>query len=160
MSMQQIMRWGHDFPKDKKGEIFNLWGQWGKPNLNGRTHQTINYLSCLIHPIISFCRKLVEVVIAWGWEEYRHEFRIWGKPIFWGKLFLNFGARKHWKCMPIFPYTHVLHFLMQGKLGSCFTFTFLLIFLVLHAQKSILVLFSKWARNFSFWEFMAVIWFL
>ena len=30
MSMQQIMRWGHDFPKDKDGEIFNLWGQWGK----------------------------------------------------------------------------------------------------------------------------------
>ena len=29
MSMQQIMRWGHDFPKDE-GEIFNLWGQWGK----------------------------------------------------------------------------------------------------------------------------------
>ena len=30
MSMQQIMRWGHDFPKDKEGGIFNLWGQWGK----------------------------------------------------------------------------------------------------------------------------------
>ena len=30
MSMQQIMRLGHDFLKDKEGEIFNLWGQWGK----------------------------------------------------------------------------------------------------------------------------------
>ena len=30
MSMQQIMRWGHGFPKDKEGEIFKLWGQWGK----------------------------------------------------------------------------------------------------------------------------------
>ena len=30
MSMQQIMRWGNDFPKDKEGEIFNLWDQWGK----------------------------------------------------------------------------------------------------------------------------------
>ena len=30
MSMQQIMRWGHDFPKDKEGGIFNLWGQWEK----------------------------------------------------------------------------------------------------------------------------------
>ena len=28
--MQQIMRWGHDFPKYKEGELFNLWGQWGK----------------------------------------------------------------------------------------------------------------------------------
>ena len=34
MSMQQIMRWGHDFPKDKEGEIFNLWGQWEKPSNN------------------------------------------------------------------------------------------------------------------------------
>ena len=30
MSMQNTKRWGHDFPKDKEGEIFNLWGQWGK----------------------------------------------------------------------------------------------------------------------------------
>ena len=36
--------------------------------------------------------------------------------------------------MPIWPYTHVIHF---PKLGSCFTFMFLLIFLILHAQKSI-----------------------
>ena len=34
MSMQQIMRWGHDFPKDKEGEIFNLWGPTGKIQLS------------------------------------------------------------------------------------------------------------------------------
>ena len=30
MFMQQIMRWRHDFPKDKEEEIFNFSGQWGK----------------------------------------------------------------------------------------------------------------------------------
>ena len=39
--------------------------------------------------------------------------------------------------MPIFPYTHVLHLLMQGNLGSCFTLTFFLIFPILHAHKSV-----------------------
>ena len=50
-----IMRWGHDF--------LRITGGWGggyltfgdngeNPNVNGRTHQTVNYLSYLIHPII------------------------------------------------------------------------------------------------------------
>ena len=37
--------------------------------------------------------------------------------------------------MPIFPFTHVLHLLTQGNLGSCLTLTFLLNFLFLHAHK-------------------------
>ena len=58
------------------------------PNVNGRTHQTVNYLSCLIHPIIYYCHKLVEVVIAWEWEEYGQRNSNLGKNVFdfWGKL--------------------------------------------------------------------------
>ena len=52
MSMQQIMRWGHDFLKDKDGEYLTFGANEEKPNVNGRTHETVNYLSCLIHPII------------------------------------------------------------------------------------------------------------
>ena len=30
MSMQQIMRWGNDFPKEWGGKLFKPLGQWGK----------------------------------------------------------------------------------------------------------------------------------
>ena len=30
MSMQKIMRWGHDFPKEYGGKLFKPLGQWGK----------------------------------------------------------------------------------------------------------------------------------
>ena len=62
-----------------------------KKNVKGRTHQTVNYLSCLIHPIIYFHPKLVEVVIAWEWEEYGQGNSNLGKTHFWGKMFLTFG---------------------------------------------------------------------
>ena len=69
MSMQQIMRWGHDFPKDKEGNYLNLWANGEKPNVKGKTHQTqLPILSS--PPIIKLCQNVVELVIAWGWEEY------------------------------------------------------------------------------------------
>ena len=52
--------------------------------------------------------------------------RVWvgnsnlGETHFWGKSILTFGASKHPKCMPIWPYIHVLHFSSRGKLGSYF----------------------------------------
>ena len=47
-----------------------------KPNVKGKTHQTVNYPFCLLVSIIYFCRKLVELVNAWGWEEYGSQIRI------------------------------------------------------------------------------------
>ena len=35
MSMQQIMRWGHDFPKDKGAGNVNLEPIWGKAMCHG-----------------------------------------------------------------------------------------------------------------------------
>ena len=51
MSMQQIMRWGHDFLRIGGGYL-TFWANGEKPNVNEITHQTVNYLSFLIHPII------------------------------------------------------------------------------------------------------------
>ena len=56
MSMQQIMRWGHDFLRIRGG-YSNLWANGEKPNVKGRTHQTVYYLSYLIHPIIYYFQK-------------------------------------------------------------------------------------------------------
>ena len=123
------------FPKDKEGDIFNLWGQWGKSKCQWEkpSNSQLPFLSHSPNHLI-----LPKI----GWSSYCMGMgRVWagnsnlGKTLFWGKSFLTFGARKHPKCMPICSYTHVLHLLMQGKLGCCFTFTFLLIFLILHAQK-------------------------
>ena len=35
MSMKRIMRWGHDFPKDKGGGNVNLEPVWGKAMCHG-----------------------------------------------------------------------------------------------------------------------------
>ena len=69
--------------------------------------------------------------------------RVWaeisnlGKNHFWGKPILTFGASNHPKMHAICPYTHDIHLLMQGILGAILPSHFLLIFLILHAQKSI-----------------------
>ena len=82
MSMKQVMRWGHDFPKDREGNYLNLWFNGEKPNFKGRTHQSIDYPFLSFSPIIKLCQNVVELVIAWRWEEYGEQFQIWGKPIF------------------------------------------------------------------------------
>ena len=76
MSMQQVMRWGHDFLMIRGGDIQTFGANGEKPNVNGRTHQTVNYLSCLIHPIIQFFQKLVELVIAWDKKGMTTQIRI------------------------------------------------------------------------------------
>ena len=66
MSMQQIMRWGHYFLRIRGGDI-QTFGPMGKLQISkGEPIQTGNYLSCLIHPIIYYCHKLVGLVIAWN----------------------------------------------------------------------------------------------
>ena len=64
MSMQQKMRWKHDFPKDKGGGNLNLEPVWEKPCVMGKSHQNCQlpfFLS--FFPTIYFCQDVVEVVI-------------------------------------------------------------------------------------------------
>ena len=98
------------FTKDKEGEIFNLWGQWGKAKCQ-RENPWNSQLPFLSHSP----NHLILAEIGWSsycmgmggeWEGNSNL----GKTHFWGKTFLTFGARKHPKCMPIWPYTHVLNF--------------------------------------------------
>ena len=67
MSMQQIMRWGNDFLRIRRGKYLTFGSNGEKTNVKGRTHEIVNYvLSCLIHPIIKICQNVVELVIAWS----------------------------------------------------------------------------------------------
>ena len=77
---------GHDFVRISGG-IFKPLGQWEKPNFKGRTHQTINYLSCLIHPIIYYYQKLVGLVIAWDGQGMIAQIRIGEAISFWEMRF-------------------------------------------------------------------------
>ena len=104
MSMQQIMRWGHDFLRIRRGEYLTFGANGEKPNVKGRTHQSVSQLPILsFSPIIKFCQNVVELVIAWGWEEYGQQFRIWGKPIFGENQFWLLGKVITQKCMPFYP---------------------------------------------------------
>ena len=63
MFMQQIMRWGHDFPKDKEGEIFNLCGQWGKAKCQRENPSNPQV------PILSFVPNHL-ILLEIGWVSY------------------------------------------------------------------------------------------
>ena len=77
MSMQQIMRWGHEFLRIRGEGIFKTLGSMGKSQMSkGEPTKTINYLSCLIHAIIYYCKKLVELVITWDGQGMIAQIRI------------------------------------------------------------------------------------
>ena len=82
MSMQQIMRRGHDFPKDKEGEIFNLWGKWGKAKCqreNPSNPQLPIFVFFPNHQILPECGW---VSYYMEWEEYGEKFQIGKKTHF------------------------------------------------------------------------------
>ena len=80
-------RWGHDFTKNREGKYSNPRSNRVNPNVNGRTHKAVNYIFWLIHPIIYFFQKLVEVVNAWGMEEYDSQIQIGASHHFWKPCF-------------------------------------------------------------------------
>ena len=83
MSMQKIRRWGHDFLRISGG-IFKPLGTMGKSQMSkGEPIKTVNYLSCLIHPIICYCEKLVDLVIAWDGKGMAAQIRIGEAISFW-----------------------------------------------------------------------------
>ena len=57
--------------------------------LKGEPIKTINYLSCLIQPIIYYCQKLVELVIAWDGKGMKAQIRI-GEAISLGETRFDF----------------------------------------------------------------------
>ena len=101
------------FPKDKGWEYSNLWANGEKPNVKGRTIHTVNYLFCLIHPIIYYCQKLVELVIAWDGKVWKSKFE-WEKPSVFGKCDFDLWG----KLLP----KNVVHSIMprSGCLSPCF----------------------------------------
>ena len=76
----------------------------------GEPIKTVNYISCLIHPIIYYCQKLVELVISWdGQGMVVQKFEL-EKPSVFGKHFLTPWASKNPKTYAILPCFHVLMF--------------------------------------------------
>ena len=62
----------------------------GKSQMSkGEPVKTVNYLSCLIHPIIYYCQKLVELVIAWDGQGMTAQIRI-GEAISFGEMRFDF----------------------------------------------------------------------
>ena len=107
MSMQQIMRWGHDFPKDKGVGMLTLRLFGEKPCVMGRTHQNCqlpSFLSSL--PNHLFCQKVVEVVIAWK-RKSMGNFK-WGRAP--NSVVLCFACRDKKTPEPYAILTHVLTF--------------------------------------------------
>ena len=88
------MRWGQDFLRIWGGNIQTFGANGEKPNVKGRTHQTINYLSCLIHPIIYYYQKLVGLVIAWDGKGMTTQIRIGEGISFWKMHFDSLDERK------------------------------------------------------------------
>ena len=94
MSMQRIMRWGHDFPKDTGVGMLTL-SQFGEnPCVMGRTPQNYQlpfFLSSL--PNHLFFQKVVEVIIAWKRKSMGNS-KWAGHPVLECHVLLA-GTRKH-----------------------------------------------------------------
>ena len=60
----------------------------------GEPIKNVNYLSCLIHPIIYYCQKLVELVIAWDGQGMTTQIRIGEAISFWETRFDSLGKQK------------------------------------------------------------------
>ena len=65
MSMQQIMRWVHDFLRIMGWNIQTFEANGEKPNVKGRTHKKCQLPFLSYSPNHLLRQKLVELVIAW-----------------------------------------------------------------------------------------------
>ena len=155
MSMQQIKRWGHDFLRIRGGDI-QAFGPMGKIQMSkGEPIKTVNYLSCLIHPIIYYCQKLVELVIAWDGQGLEVKIRIGQSTNFWKNVFWLMSQVNAQNCFP-FPhsfmfssfltflgssltfFSSILHShwaLMQLNLPFFLSFMWSVVFLIFHARE-------------------------
>ena len=107
MSMQQIMRWGHDFPKDKGVGMLTLSLFREKPCVIGRNHHNFQLPSIFSFlPNHLLCQKVVEVVIAWKGESMGN-FE-WGRPPNFGMLYFPYRDNKTPE--PYVIFTHVFMF--------------------------------------------------
>ena len=100
--MQHLKRWGHDLLRIRRGKYLTFGANGEKTNVKGRTHQTVDYLSCLIHPIIYYCQKLVGLVIAWDGQGMTTQIRIGEAISFWETHFDSLGKKKHKKHRPFY----------------------------------------------------------
>ena len=107
MSMQQIMRWGHDFWRIRGG-YSNLWGQWGKAKCERE-----NPSNCQLPFLSHSPNHLLLPEIGWvgycmGWARYDSPNSNWRSHQFLGNAFWPLGQVKTQKCMPFY---HALMFL-------------------------------------------------
>ena len=86
-----VKKMGHDFTRNRKGELFKPLIVWGKAKC-----QRENPSSCQ-PPFLSFMLshlKLVKEVISLGWERYGVQIRIWGVTHFLENVVLASWASK------------------------------------------------------------------
>ena len=135
------MRWGHDFLRIRR-EIIKPLGPMGKIQISkGEPIKTINYTVCCLFPIIYLCQNLVEVVIAWEWEEYGKKFEL-GRALIFGKRVMTPWASKNPKmsahslmhprfCLPhVFGapgHSHSCELSQESKVSCVYPFTFLVV---------------------------------
>ena len=103
---RNIKKMGHDFTRNREGEIINPWANGVKPVSKGKTRKTVNYPFFLLCPVIY---KLVGEVNAWGWEEYGSQIQIWEATHFRKMCFWLHGQVNASKCMPKPLFTHIFH---------------------------------------------------
>ena len=145
------------FPKDKGGNI-QTFGLVGKSQISkGEPIKPVNYLSCLIHPIIYYYQKLVELVIAWDGQGMAVQIRIWEAISFWETRFWLMGQVIAQKC---YPFPHASTFLSSPRFWSSWalSFTFLQFPVFFpHGWEVVLLTFSGWDLCWAFlWLFSSL----
>ena len=106
-----LKRWGHDFTRNKEGELFNLepLGKLQMSKVKPIEWSTTPF--CLLCQVTS---RLVEKVISLGWGRYGGQIRIWEVTHFWKVCFWLVGQVNAWEGMPKPLCTHAFHFLTHS----------------------------------------------
>ena len=155
MSMQWIMRWGHDFPKDKGVGMLTL-SQFGEnPCVMGRTHQNCqlcSFLSSLTNHL--FFQKVVELVIA-SKGNSMGKFELGIAPSFGMSCFACMDKKTPEPYASFDPRVHVLDLLSCFE--SCGAF-WLIIGLHSPFTESSSVVEIFWCVSFTFYECLVTLW--
>ena len=134
MSMQWIMRWGHDFLKDKGVGILTLSLVGENPCVMRRTNQNCqlpSFLSSILNHLL--CQKVVEVFIAWK-RKSMVNFGLGRAPSFGMSCFAFTNKKTPEPYASVDPRVHVLDLL--SRFESCKTFfiqfiqSFMIIFIL------------------------------
>ena len=123
----------------------------------GEPIKIVNYLSCLTHPIIYYCQKLVELVIAWDGKGMTAQNSNCRSHQFLENAIFTYGASYFPKMFPIPSCIHVFVFPAFLELLGTLIHIFAISCVFPHGWKVVFLTVNGWDLCWAFlWFFSSL----